>query len=485
MRVRYTPVDSGDGFVKAEIVGRRLLIRSYLNLILWSLTVILVAALYVGGVFTFLFEEDFTNYSHAVEIDNFRRVIEAIDRNGLANLKYISTGARRFDKAAIEDTIATLEHENPSLKDVVPLDQFEGLDYTIDINPKCKEQWGSERIASTLGSSKITDGSSYATIIIIVKSAVNNYALRQAIRSSWYLNETRDDLIAIKTVFMVGRCHEKNPVSPSVPLTKDSNAWSAELCNRTIRNESTQYGDIIQSSGIDTYYNNTIKTFMTYRWIVERCPSDFILTIDDDYVFEVDNFLTYLKDLVSIESTNLAPNPSLLLNSRHEQEHQQKLAVSSGEHRGSQDKLQRTKEDNIKTLNNFHALSNKYLYAGFMRNYVPPLRSVFSKWYISCEDYAYNRYPPFISGGACLMSFKTVKHFYLASYFERLFPFDDVYVGMLAYKLGFLPEHKESFMCSINMYLAATPSYANSTSCIGVHGIKPDELMRLWRQRKA
>lgn len=488
MRIRYTPInsESEDGSVKVDRGELQPLLQSYLNLILWSLTVIVIAALYVGGVFTFLLEEDFTNYSRAMEIDNFRRVIEAIDRNGLTNIQRDSLGARRFDKDAISNILANLEHENPSLKNIAPLSQFDGLDYSIDVKPKCEELWGLKRIDNTLKSSGALDAESFSTIMIVVKSAVNNYALRQAIRKSWYINEVRDNLIAFRTVFIVGACHEQNPVPSALPLNK-AGFWSVELCERAIRNESSHYNDIIQSTGIDTYYNNTIKTFMTYRWVVENCPSDFVVTIDDDYVFEVNNFIDFLRGLASIETTN-SPSSSNHTNDslKQEQEHGDELnemAINYRINTRSRYKYIHN-EQRLKVMNNLYALSKKYLYAGFLRNYVHPLRSVFSKWYISCDDYAFNRYPPFISGGACLMSFKTIKHFYLTSYFARLFPFDDVYAGMLAYKLGFLPEHNQSFMCSIDAYLEVKPVQANSTNCIGVHGIKPDELIELWQKRQ-
>lgn len=468
-QIKYTPVELEEGCSKAKIFTRKFISRNYLNLLLWSLAVIIITALYLGGIFTFLLEEDFANYSHSLEIDDFHNLIETID---VSSRNLNTSSSRRFNRAAIVGILSHLENENPKLKHAVPYSQFEGLNYTIDIQPKCQEQWNMSRINKT-------EASPYASIVLVVKSAVNNYAQRQSIRDSWYQNKTIDDLFTFKTVFMVGACHETNRLLPSTLPSGNYKTWSSEICDRTIRNESSYYGDIIQSSGIDTYYNNTIKIFMTFRWIVERCPSDFLITIDDDFVFEVDNFITYIKSLISDESKVTQPVTGSLASSSLDKKESHRglheIAISE------QDTRSQVAEPKI--INSIRLLSHEYLYTGYLRNYVHPLRSILSKWYVSCNDYAYNRYPPFITGGACLMSFKTVKHFYLASYFASSFRFDDVYVGMLAYKLGVSPVHNEFFMCDIDDYLAAKPLQTNSTNCIGVHDIKPDELTNLWIQR--
>ncbi|VDO26538.1 unnamed protein product [Haemonchus placei] len=89
------------------------------------------------------------------------------------------------------------------------------------------------------------------------------------------------------------------------------------------------------------------------------------------------------------------------------------------------------------------ALLNLYLYfqlyEGWMFN-TTPFRFRFHKHYTSLEMYPFDRYPPYISAGAVLMSHNTVAHFY------HIYPFDDVYAGILAYLLQIHPRHNEAFV---------------------------------------
>lgn len=483
MRISHASARKVDQNVDLESSSRPQ--KNRLNLILWLLGVITIIALYLGGIFSYLLEEDFTNYERSTRIDNFREVIEAIDRKCLTSMNHNFTKA--CGQADIVNILETMIAEHPSIKNVVPLNQFDGFNYTINIKPKCQELWQHDR-SNSKTFANVTSLDASTTMILIVKSAVNNHAQRQAIRKSWYLNETTNDLIALRTVFMVGACHERNPVPSRGPLTENFKSWSPDKCDKAIRNESARYGDVIQSSAIDTYYNNTIKTFMTYRWVVEHCHADFMMALDDDYVFEVENLLTYLRSLSSLNIRDDSLVKSLPLDPPIDggSSHQNPIVVkSSNQGTSSRDNLPESQQDKLRGLSNLRSLSEQYLYAGYLMNYVHPLRSVLSKWYISRRDYPYNTYPPYITGGAYLMSFKTIRHFYLTSFFVRSFRFDDVYVGMMAYELGLSPIHNELFMCDINAYIAAKPVYPNTTNCIGVHEIEPDELINLWKKRKA
>ena len=76
--------------------------------------------------------------------------------------------------------------------------------------------------------------------------------------------------------------------------------------------------------------------------------------------------------------------------------------------------------------------------------FVPPIRDRFSKWFVSIEEYPYNRFPPFINAGAYVISIKTLRTLYIASQFVKPFRFDDVYLGILA-KDGIELYHSERF----------------------------------------
>lgn len=70
------------------------------------------------------------------------------------------------------------------------------------------------------------------------------------------------------------------------------------------------------------------------------------------------------------------------------------------------------------------------------------------------------------------MTPQTVKEFYLAIQYTKLFPFDDVYAAILAYHLGILPQHNENFK-----FWSGTPGN-EPVSIIASHGYSPKDLMR-------
>ena len=76
------------------------------------------------------------------------------------------------------------------------------------------------------------------------------------------------------------------------------------------------------------------------------------------------------------------------------------------------------------------------MFAGAVFPRSKPVRAKSSKWFVSVDEYEYNRYPPFINAGGYIMSRHTMKRIYLASHFVKMFRFDDVYLGIVAKKCG-------------------------------------------------
>lgn len=450
MRVRYQPICCVDELVKSR--RRSFLSRNCYRLII-LLSVIVLISLYSAGIFSYLFEEDFTKFKYPLEIENVNGLIEKIDGSLVEN----GDSPRVLNYTTIAGALDRIEKSDSRWIGIKPVPQFLNLSFLLDVRTKCEQQWSHLNHAS-------------ATMIIVVKSAVNNYARRSAIRDSWYLNGTIG-AISFKTAFMVGACHEKNPVPSSV--MKGSGSWSANDCNDNIVRESANFGDIIQSSGIDSYYNNTVKSFMTLRWLSEHCQSDFVLLIDDDYVLEIENLLDFMIDLdykrYHPVDVSIVMKPAL-----DQSVAKQSLIRSAQNHRIGQ----------TRALESLPNLSKDYLYAGYLRDYVHPMRVLTTKWYITRKEYAYNKYPRFITGGAMLMTHKTVKHMHFVSYFTNAFKFDDVYIGILARKLGIEAIHADSFMCTLEDYMEANPTRADATTCIGVHDIEPADLAKLWQTRR-
>lgn len=155
--------------------------------------------------------------------------------------------------------------------------------------------------------------------------------------------------------------------------------------NLEVRKESTEHGDIIQEDFKDNYHNNTVKMIMGYKWAVSNCKSaDYIFFVDDDYFVNIKNLMQY---------------------------------VSS-----------RNKND------------KHTLFSGTLLPHSTPYRVNGSKWYVPWEDYPFDRWPPYIAGGAYIVSMALARKFNLAFPYVKPLHIDDTYLGIVAKKLGIIPK---------------------------------------------
>ncbi|XP_028969042.1 beta-1,3-galactosyltransferase brn-like [Galendromus occidentalis] len=185
--------------------------------------------------------------------------------------------------------------------------------------------------------------------------------------------------------------------------------------------ENEKHKDIIQVDFIDAYYNNTLKTMASMRWASQFCrKTQYFLFIDDDYYLSVKNLLRYIDV--------------------------------------------------------FEAESGGALYAGELFPNAAPMRHRFSKWFISLRDYAFSRYPPYITAGAILLNQEALQKVYTASKFTRHFKFDDIFVGICARKARVQPTHSE--------FIQMWPQYGNLNlrDVIAAHGFVDSALEELWNE---
>jgi beta-1,3-galactosyltransferase / beta-1,3-N-acetylglucosaminyltransferase len=168
-------------------------------------------------------------------------------------------------------------------------------------------------------------------LTILVKSKWSHFEHRHAIRQTW---GQKDNSSLIRTVFLIGL--------PSPEEIKHK----IEISIQQIEDEHDQYKDIVQQNFYDTYYNNTLKTFMGISWIVENCKnSKFYLFIDDDFYLNPNLLMKYLQNNVT------------------------------------------------------DSMLDKF-YAGYVFANSAPMRHLLSKWYISLEDFPYSKWPPYAAAGA-------------------------------------------------------------------------------------
>ncbi|XP_017101568.2 beta-1,3-galactosyltransferase brn [Drosophila bipectinata] len=199
---------------------------------------------------------------------------------------------------------------------------------------------------------------------------------------------------------------------------------TAEEGQKDVAWEAREHGDILQGDFVDAYFNNTLKTMLGMRWASEHFNrSDFYLFVDDDYYVSMKNVLRFLG--------------------RGRQTHQPDV-----------------------------------LFAGYVFQ-TSPLRHKFSKWYVSLEEYPFDRWPPYVTAGSFILSRQALLQMYTTSKRIPLFRFDDVYLGIVALKARIPLQHCDDFHFHRPTY-KGPDSYS---SVIASHEFgDPDEMIRVWNE---
>ncbi|CAC5367105.1 BRN [Mytilus coruscus] len=184
--------------------------------------------------------------------------------------------------------------------------------------------------------------------------------------------------------------------------------------------EETKYNDIIQENFIDTYRNNTIKTIMGFNWAVKYCPTaNFLFLVDDDYFVNVANLMTL---------------------------------------------PQRCK-------------NKQNVYLGSITSKAIPYRDQDSKWYTTWEEYPYDKWPPYIMGGAYLVSMKTARQFQMIFPYVKPIHMDDVFLGIVSHKLNIRPIGAPLF------YDGKKKGHRIAGGSVASHGYENSvDVYRAWKQ---
>ncbi|KAK5646777.1 hypothetical protein RI129_005241 [Pyrocoelia pectoralis] len=257
-------------------------------------------------------------------------------------------------------------------------------------------------------------------LVYIVKSSLDNFKHRNAIRQTWGYERRFSD-VQIRTVFILGIGN------------------NADLQSK-INNEYLKYRDIVQINFEDSYFNNTIKTMMGFKWVINFCyNSNFYMFVDDDYYISTRNILRFIRN-----PTNY---PQYLTNNE---------------------------------LDDFELPSDVRLYAGYVF-FSSPHRHLFSKWYVSLHEYPYHLWPPYVTAGAYILTRKALFDMYHGSFYTKHFRFDDIYLGLIAKKVAIEPFHCEHFH-----FYKQTYTDGNYKFTIASHGYEsPSELLKVWNRQKS
>lgn len=230
-------------------------------------------------------------------------------------------------------------------------------------------------------------------LLIVVKSKNSHFSRRTAIRNSWGYEKRFSDVI-IRTIFTLGIDEETH-----------NNERPSEI-QKLVDLEAEKYQDIVQFNFIDAYFNNTIKTINGMRWAKESCiRSKFFLFVDDDYYVSVKNILAFLRNPINY--------PEYL------EEYKEQLRKIN------QRKLQHTTTNGssrqiLSMSLNMELPPDVKLFAGFVFNSAPH-RHKSSKWYVSLDEYKFDKWPTYVTAGSFVLSREALQEMYCTSLYTKLF----------------------------------------------------------------
>ncbi|XP_011691027.1 PREDICTED: beta-1,3-galactosyltransferase brn [Wasmannia auropunctata] len=349
-------------------------------------------------------------------------------------------------------------------------------------------------------------------LVYIVKSAIENFDRRTAIRNSWGIEKRFFDVPA-RTIFVVGTHPDDQEVEAKLKL------------------EAGIYKDIVQADFVDSYYNNTIKTMMSFKWLVKYCSnSKFYMFVDDDMYVSVKNVATFIRnpanypfylmesrkvysahkreikqsDLVDYNDVNFN-NKNVTYNSKIKMSLTQNSVIYESTNNNTQknnvhekqvgqfNKNLKVKNEHLLRLNtstsnrtkrqlfDFELPDDIRLFAGFVFMRSTPHRHKFSKWYVTLKEYPYNLWPPYVTAGAYILSKEALLDLYYTSFYTKHFRFDDIFIGLVAKKADIVPFHCEEFHFYKKAYTKYSYKYV-----ITSHGYEdPNELLQVWNEQKA
>ena len=188
--------------------------------------------------------------------------------------------------------------------------------------------------------------------------------------------------------------------------------------------ENQDYDDIVQQYFLDSYFNNTIKLMMGFQWSVQYCQgAKFLAFLDDDYFLNTHHLMTLLQSVKPTEYNNLL--------------------------------------------------------IGYIWNNAMPYRIKDSKWYISLDEYPYRFWPPYPTAGSFFLPFITAERLFYAMQYTKAIRFDDVFLGIAAWKLKLKLKHNN------NLYFDYLPydkdRYRN---VIAAHGFDDVEILYdAWKEQ--
>lgn len=265
-------------------------------------------------------------------------------------------------------------------------------------------------------------------LFMAIKSQVGNFENRQAIRETWgrsglVRGEASQKQGLVRTVFLLGR--------------QDSSTGPHPDLRNLLELENQQYADILQWDFQDTFFNLTLKDLLFWRWLQQHCPdAAFVFKGDDDVFVRTDALMDFLH--------------------------------------------KRWDEHNLLKVYTNQSDAALELFVGDVIVNAMPNREPTTKYYIP-ESFYKGTYPPYAGGGGVVYSSSLALRLMEVSEKVRLFPIDDVYLGMCLHRLGLSPSHHPGFL-TFDLPESDRGNPCAYRSVLLVHRRSPKEMLTLWKQ---
>ena len=187
---------------------------------------------------------------------------------------------------------------------------------------------------------------------------------------------------------------------------------------RYLSSETEIYGDIVQGFQTDSYYNLTLKTEMGLEWAAKYCDFDFLLKADDDVFVNSYKLVDYLRKPQTPKSK---------------------------------------------------------LYLGNVAQRSSTVRD--GKWALSYQEYKRDILPKFCLGPAYVLSMDLVHRFVEIFDPRKPLKLEDVYIGMLAAKVGVTPRKHQGFQT-----YSKNRQCSHSDKLIVIHEASPSCIIKLFNK---
>ncbi|CAH8448911.1 unnamed protein product [Schistosoma rodhaini] len=266
-------------------------------------------------------------------------------------------------------------------------------------------------------------------ILLIIRSHVNNFNQRDAIRKTWGNQECYKNFgVSIRILFILGKQDDNNDNILNYSIPNESTHYDNSMSNigilQKLYYEHIIHHDIIQFDFIDNGSNLLNKWIGSIDFIVKYCmitEKSFTLFLDDNSFLHPINLIQLLRRI---------------------------------------------------TLTQYRIYAS-----GHVERISYPVRIPFLSKYISSSNYPFNIYPPYINSGTIILSMPVVQLLRVGFNHVTNMPYDDILLGIILLKFGISPIHLKNIYTEHSL----DKQTLKQLQFISIHGYNdPSMIHSLW-----